>query len=552
VLIETKRPPARGVLPSSIGFKNAVYIQSGENPITKYDWLKSASRDTQMGAASAINRRVLVLTPGQYTLTATWTLDTDYIDVMGSGAAPDDIVVTRATGGNTVVQTADDVRLSGFTIRNTGNANGDNGFSLNADDNSSSIYRFMRFRQTNVTAYRHPVTSETGKDINGLWEFCKSDSFGWLAEGGELSGTFRFCEAGYTSFSGHGCTGITGQFEFCKGGDASFGGSGCTTADITGTFYYCTGGDGSFGAALGAVVLFSGRAIGCVSGYGSFGGRAGGVMNGYCQDCVADYHNQYGSFGTGVGNTMAGVCVNCRIGTLEEYKTGIRKSLASGTVGPVKATLTLSWGAGPQNRIKLTAVDYGIAGNDISVTTVDTGSLTIAVSGLDITVNINEGTTTSQQVEDAINADADASLLVLASAAVGSPTAAVKDNLEDGLNYPSVRHCHPYVPTACIASAELFVFDSGHTFSNAGAEGAVTLTLPAAIPGLEYSFLVEAVQELRIDPSGSETIALANGVQQGAGKYITANADGEGCKLVCRKMGQWEHFDSVGTWTVEA
>src|SRR5688572_2222423 len=80
--------------------------------------------------------------------------------------------------------------------------------------------------------------------------------------------------------------------------------------------------------------------------------------------------------------------------------------------------------------------------------------------------------------------------------------------------------------------------DVGKTFTNEGAGAAVTFALPAATVGLWYRFTAKAAQELRVDPNGTETIALpSSGVQQAAGAYLTFNADGEGIEIECVKAG---------------
>jgi len=95
--------------------------------------------------------------------------------------------------------------------------------------------------------------------------------------------------------------------------------------------------------------------------------------------------------------------------------------------------------------------------------------------------------------------------------------------------------------------------DNGKTFTTVGASGTVTFALPAAKVGMRNRFRVGAAQELRLDPNGTETICLpATGVQQAAGKYITADADGETIAIECTKAGQWSAFGYSGTWTVEA
>jgi hypothetical protein len=94
--------------------------------------------------------------------------------------------------------------------------------------------------------------------------------------------------------------------------------------------------------------------------------------------------------------------------------------------------------------------------------------------------------------------------------------------------------------------------DTGTTFTTVGAGGAVVFSLPAAVVGLRYRFRVGAAQELRIDPNGTETIALpSTGVQGAAGKYLTADADGETVDIECTKAGQWSVFGYTGTWTAE-
>lgn len=103
------------------------------------------------------------------------------------------------------------------------------------------------------------------------------------------------------------------------------------------------------------------------------------------------------------------------------------------------------------------------------------------------------------------------------------------------------------------ASDTLVVSESGTIHTNEGAAGAVTFTLPAATPGLHFKFLVLAAQELRLDPSGTETIALpSTGVQSAAGKYIVADAVGEWVEIVCVTAGDWQVTGYLGTWTAEA
>ena len=93
---------------------------------------------------------------------------------------------------------------------------------------------------------------------------------------------------------------------------------------------------------------------------------------------------------------------------------------------------------------------------------------------------------------------------------------------------------------------------SGGVFTNEGASGAAVFALGPAAVGVELTFVVMTAQELRIDPSGTETIALpSTGAQGAAGKYLTADAVGEWVKLVCVKAGQWQVEGYFGTWAHE-
>lgn len=86
---------------------------------------------------------------------------------------------------------------------------------------------------------------------------------------------------------------------------------------------------------------------------------------------------------------------------------------------------------------------------------------------------------------------------------------------------------------------------------NTGASAASTWALPAAKKGMKFRAFVMAAQELRLDPNGTETISLANGVQQAAGKYVAADAVGEYATFESFADGTWKLTDFNGTWTVE-
>lgn len=113
------------------------------------------------------------------------------------------------------------------------------------------------------------------------------------------------------------------------------------------------------------------------------------------------------------------------------------------------------------------------------------------------------------------------------------------------------------IPTSQVltktADFTISVAESGRTFSNVGASGTITGSLPAAVPGLKYRFRVGVAQQLRIDPDGTETISLpSTGVPGAAGKYLVADAIGETVDIECVVAGTWSVFGYTGTWTAEA
>ena len=93
----------------------------------------------------------------------------------------------------------------------------------------------------------------------------------------------------------------------------------------------------------------------------------------------------------------------------------------------------------------------------------------------------------------------------------------------------------------------------GGVFTNEGAAGAITFSLPVAKVGQRARFYAAVAQELRLDPNGTETIVLPSTNAQGAaGKYLTANAIGEWVDVECKTAGEWATTGFNGTFTHEA
>jgi hypothetical protein len=95
-------PAARGVLPFNLNLGNSVVVGPNDDLPTKYDWLKSSDRDTEMGALSNNNRRTLILTPGQHIITDTFALDTEYVDITSTSQNPSDTVILMESMSGTL------------------------------------------------------------------------------------------------------------------------------------------------------------------------------------------------------------------------------------------------------------------------------------------------------------------------------------------------------------------------------------------------------------------------------------------------------------------
>jgi hypothetical protein len=112
-----------------------------------------------------------------------------------------------------------------------------------------------------------------------------------------------------------------------------------------------------------------------------------------------------------VGGSDASAVDNLNKPVVDKYVAAVKASLVCGTAGETSA-------------VKLEALAAGDAGESISITIVDPGTasaeLGVVVSNKDITVNLatdasSDESSTAKQVADAINADAAAKLLVVAS-----------------------------------------------------------------------------------------------------------------------------------------
>jgi len=333
---------------------NSMWVTPEANLQTAYNSLKSSTYNTAMGTLAVGSRRCLNISPGNYNQPL--TLDTDYVDVAGTGATPNDVNIWQSAASATLTQTANDARLTNFKVANTygvAATGGCRAFVINASDNSASIYRYLNFTRPDINATsggKYGQESVWGQsDISGLWEYCNADYAGWrTADNKSLNATMVWCNGGFSSFGGDndgneaGTGTIGGKFYHCTGGVHSWGGCGSFGMAITSAAYFedCNAGYQSF--AIGKT--FDGTALRCTAGYSSFGGdgntAAGsvavslhpGAFTGKAVDCQA--FNSSGqnstlnhSFGQAFSNSvLSGTLIRCKIGDDVNLAKGVRSN----------------------------------------------------------------------------------------------------------------------------------------------------------------------------------------------------------------------------------
>lgn len=287
---------------------------NGAELLAKYAQAKTLTPNGS--ALSATNRVTIWIPPGTFLLPSTLALDTSYIDLRamdpietgwnGPQTVPTfpsgfSTLITCAGGGKpTILQTANDTRLYGFAVENTGTttgtlmSNSDCGLVVKTSTNgatNNSIYRRLYFQQTPshasgaIPAGRMGVCPETGYSLAGVWIECVTRFYGWRLSHTSpkstsplLMGRFYQCYGGERGFGGDifgdGTyePGITGYFYECAAKQEGFGG--CSAAGTytksTAEFWYCRADVDSF--SKGA--MFDGKAYYCKAGAKSFGAAA--------------------------------------------------------------------------------------------------------------------------------------------------------------------------------------------------------------------------------------------------------------------------------------
>jgi hypothetical protein len=243
-----------------------ILAQAGDDLLAKYTAAKALTPNGS--AKSATNRAALVIMPGTYALSATLTIDADFVDVVGLGAQTQKPAVILT--GNTVWcenTTEKNYKISGVSV-------GSQPFNV----------AFHSVAAADLRSFENCVGGDYsfGDSASSCFINCIGGDFsfggGWVDgdeyhNGGEASGVFINCIGGGSAYGGAGdfpSVGATGTFRFCTGGLNSFGGG----ASASGAFEYCTGGQNAWGGSVEA----SARIIGCQGGLSAFSTVAAGAV----------------------------------------------------------------------------------------------------------------------------------------------------------------------------------------------------------------------------------------------------------------------------------
>ena len=245
---------------------NYLFVKADGTPSQNATELSASYVQAKASSPSATNRISVLVSPGEYTFGSTFTLDTQYIDVVSLTGECDVLV----TGSGTISVTANDVYVRGIDVDVKNFTITDNLPLLKVKNCKGGDYSFGG--PLNPIPGSQPLNPIL---VNGTFIDCEGGNFSF-AGNGMAYGTFINCVGGNSSF-GYYCDGI---FTNCVAGDFSFGGD---MGYIDGTMENCTAGDNSFapvGNINSTAVLDN-----CVGGLNSFASGPSSIITGKLIKC---------------------------------------------------------------------------------------------------------------------------------------------------------------------------------------------------------------------------------------------------------------------------
>lgn len=103
--------------------------------------------------------------------------------------------------------------------------------------------------------------------------------------------------------------------------------------------------------------------------------------------------------------------------------------------------------------------------------------------------------------------------------------------------------------TAYAAGHVVLSTENNGVFTNEGAAGLATFTLPAASAGLTYIFIVENINGVKVQAVGDDTINLAGMETSAAAGFIQSVIVGSTITLVAINATEWMTIALNGTWS---
>lgn len=97
----------------------------------------------------------------------------------------------------------------------------------------------------------------------------------------------------------------------------------------------------------------------------------------------------------------------------------------------------------------------------------------------------------------------------------------------------------------------LVLGENGKVLTNEGATARAYNALPAAVAGLDFRFVVQDSDGMRITAAAGDTIRIAGSVSAAAG-YIQNATIGSAIHLIAINATEWIAVSYVGTWTVDS
>jgi len=90
--------------------------------------------------------------------------------------------------------------------------------------------------------------------------------------------------------------------------------------------------------------------------------------------------------------------------------------------------------------------------------------------------------------------------------------------------------------------------DVGKVFTNEGASGTVTFTLPAAAAGLHFYFVAQASQVITLTAASGDTIKVGFTTSSAGGSLSSSGTSDDWVRLIAINATEWVAIPYEGSW----